>query len=135
MKTSNEPKETNKTGKEFELRFLYGLYEHIRKNKIKCDVFQPIVDDNGIDYVIRTASGKYIEIQIKARTEKHIFTVTKDFKAQPNYWFIFYCGDEKDRYILSSKEVAKMLTDNNHIHITKDIEKYKKRDLDFILKV
>lgn len=128
MKTLNEPKETNKTGKEFELRFLHELYEHIRKKKIKCDVFQPIVDDNGIDYVIRTASGKYIEIQIKARTEKHIFTITKDFKTRQNYWFIFYCGYEKDRYILSSKNVAKMLTDNNHIYITKDMEKYKKLD-------
>ncbi len=134
MKTSNEPKENNKTGKEFELRFLHELYEYMREHNIKCDVFQPIVDDNGIDYVIRTDSGEYIEFQIKGRKEKRIFTITQDFKPRKNYWFIFYCGNEKDRYILSSKEVAKMLTDNNHIHMTKDMEKYKKKNFDCIFK-
>ena len=121
-------------GKFIELHFLIDLDNYMFENKKKFQIYTPFLDDNGIDYVIRTDSGEYIEFQIKGRKEKRIFTITQDFKPRKNYLFIFYCVNEKDRYILSSKEVAKMLTDNNHIHMTKDMEKYKKKNFDCIFK-
>ena len=133
MKTSNEPKENNKTGKEFELRFLHELYEHIRKKKIKCDVFQPIVDDNGIDYIIRTNNGEYREIQIKSRTKKRPFTIKTDFTRHKDYWLILYYNEDNDKnmYILNKTDIAHVIKKYGHINITKELEQYKTDTGDF----
>lgn len=122
-------------GKRFELLCMADIQHYIMENGILGQIYTPIVDDSGIDFAIRMANGKYIEIQAKARAEKRLFTIDA-FTARPNYWFIFYCKNTKgdyDRYILSSKEVAKALTKNNHLTITKDMDKYSKRDFDYIL--
>ena len=112
----------NKTmhlGKKFELRFLADLDEGISK-KIQYQIFTPFLDDNGIDYVIRKSNGEYIEIQIKARDKKRLFTIKNDFKARDNYWFVFYCEDNNEykAYILPSKYVKKELENKASKHIT-----------------
>lgn len=129
-------------GKEFELHFLCDFYDWIGKKYEKYQVYAPWVDDSGIDYAIRTANGEYKEIQVKARKEKKLFTITNDFKVRSNYWFIFYCQDksskkDKDnkeeykRYILPSEYVKKHLTKNKHIRISADTPHY---DFDDIFK-
>ena len=34
------------------------------------DVYVPLVDDHGVDCIVKNKKGKFIEIQIKARSEK-----------------------------------------------------------------
>ena len=124
-------------GKQFELLCMADLQRYMIEHSIAGQVYTPIVDDSGIDFVIRTPDGKYVEVQVKARAEKRLFTIDA-FTARPNYWFVFYCKNKKgdyDRYILSSKEVKSALTDNNHMCITQDMDKYSKRDFGCILSV
>ena len=63
--------------------------------KESLDVYMPLVDDFGVDAVIRKPSGDFIEIQIKARSKKVIFGDAALFAAitheiRPNYYFVFY---------------------------------------------
>ena len=123
-----------KTGKEFELRFLYELYEYMRVNNVQCDVFQPLVDDNGIDYIIRTTNGLYREIQIKARTKKRPFTIDIDLQRYRDYWLLLYYNN--DRYILDKQDVKCELS-KKHINIATETNRhrtYKERDFDSILR-
>ena len=131
-KKNEEQWSSSKTGKEFELFFLHKLYECMRENRVKCDVFQPLVDDNGIDYVIRLPKGTYVELQIKAREEKRLFTIDNTFTERPNYWFVFYCKNQQggyDCYRLKSKKVKNILTKHkNHLRIKEELEKDKVHD-------
>lgn len=123
-----------KVGKEFELRFLQELYKYMRINNVLCDVFQPLVDDNGIDYIIRTTNGLYREIQIKARTKTRPFTIDIDLKRHRNYWLILYY--DNNRYILDARDIKRELSEK-HINIAKETNKhteYKQRDFDYILR-
>lgn len=84
------------------------------------DIYIPLVDDNGIDAVIRKPDGTFVEIQIKARSEdvklgsEGLFAgIHHDYR--PNYWFIFHAEkmfDERScngspipmTWVLSSRE-------------------------------
>lgn len=78
------------------------------------DVFLPIVDDMGIDAIIRKNDGSFIEIQIKARSDKvkfgdaALFTVNKHEKERKNYFFVFYSQRLEAKWIMSSKEFVKI---------------------------
>lgn len=59
------------------------------------DVYLPLVDDHGVDCVIKKEEGTFIEIQIKARSKEVAFgdaglfsAITHDFT--PNFYFVFY---------------------------------------------
>ena len=106
------------TGKGFELRFLCDFMKFAEKKPKYYNVFQPLIDDNGIDFVIRTKNREYKDIQVKGRSNNRTFTIAKKIKAHPNYWFVFYCKNSKDgsnydRYIMNSKDVKP--DNNNHI--------------------
>ncbi|MDR2259247.1 MAG: hypothetical protein LBE14_08890, partial [Treponema sp.] len=77
------------------------------------DIFLPMVDDDAIDAVIKKPDGKYVEIQIKARSKDVTFGDAAMFAAieheyRENYWFVFY-SERIDNTILimSSKEFIK----------------------------
>ena len=81
------------------------------------DVFVPMVDDNGIDVVIRRPDGSFVEVQIKARSKHVIFGDGGLFAAIPhelrvNYWFVFYSERMDKMWILSSKEFIKESVQN-----------------------
>ena len=79
-------------GKEFELSFIQEIMKIIRtKTKYKnCELFLPVIDDDGIDVIIRKSPNDYREVQIKSRDEKDIFTIKNEFTPRDNYWFVFY---------------------------------------------
>jgi len=58
------------------------------------DVYVPLVDDFGVDAVIRKPDGTFIEIQIKARSKDVVFGDAALFAAidfpenRKNYFFI-----------------------------------------------
>ncbi len=59
------------------------------------DCYVPLVDDHGVDCVIKRSDGTFIEIQIKARSnsvtdgDAALFAaITHDYR--PNFYFVFY---------------------------------------------
>jgi hypothetical protein len=82
------------------------------------DIFLPMVDDDAIDAVIKKPDGKYVEIQIKARSKDVTFGDAALFAAieheyRENYWFVFY-SERIDNTILimSSREFIKEAVQN-----------------------
>lgn len=76
------------------------------------DVYMPLVDDFGIDAVIRKPNGKFIELQIKARSKDVTFGDSALFAAinhehRENYYFLFYLVRMESMWLLSSEEFIK----------------------------
>lgn len=73
------------------------------------DVYVPIVDDHGVDAVIKKEDGTFIEVQIKARSKNvtagdgALFSAIKH-ELTPNYYFVFYSERMEKMWILSSEE-------------------------------
>lgn len=81
------------------------------------DVYMPLVDDFGIDAVIRKTSGEFVEIQIKARSKDVVFGDAALFAAithelRSNYYFVFYSERMDSIWILSSEEFIRESTQN-----------------------
>ena len=73
------------------------------------DVYVPLVDDHGVDAVIKQEDGNYIEIQIKARSSEVTDGDAALFAAivhdyRPNFYSVFYSERLKTMWIMSSKE-------------------------------
>ncbi|ADU22396.1 hypothetical protein [Ruminococcus albus] len=73
------------------------------------DVYLPLVDDHGVDCVIKKADGKFIEIQIKARSNEVADGDAALFAAithelTPNFYFVFYSERLDSMWIMSSEE-------------------------------
>jgi len=70
------------------------------------DVYLPIADIRGIDCVIRSKTGKYVEIQVKTRVTtgagEEIFEV-KQFEPRDNYFLACKREDWKKFWVLPSK--------------------------------
>lgn len=59
------------------------------------DVYLPLVDDHGVDCVIKKEDGTFIEVQIKARSSEVTDGDAALFAAithelTPNFYFVFY---------------------------------------------
>lgn len=74
------------------------------------DVYVPLVDDFGIDAVIRKQDNHFIEVQIKARsrTVKHgdaaLFAAIDHPVLRTNYYFVFYSERLDATWIMSSEQ-------------------------------
>ncbi|WP_251833325.1 hypothetical protein [Kaistella pullorum] len=73
------------------------------------DVYLPMVDDDGIDAVIKRPDGSFVEVQVKARSKDVVFGDAALFAAIPheyrnNYWFVFYSERMEMIWILNSHE-------------------------------
>ena len=73
------------------------------------DVYLPLVDDHGVDCVIKKEDGTFIEVQIKARSNEvtdgdaALFSaITHDLTD--NFYFVFYSERLEMMWILSSEE-------------------------------
>ena len=91
----------------FGKRMEYNLVGKMLMEGLDC--YLPLVDDHGVDCVIKKEDGTYIEIQIKARSK----TVTEGdaalfaaitHEAAPNYYFVFYSERLDTMWIMSSEE-------------------------------
>jgi hypothetical protein len=87
-----------------------------RMLKEGLDVFVPVVDDKGIDAVVRRPDGSFIEVQIKARSNDAklgtagLFTVISH-RPRSNYWFVFYSERMEKMWIMTSEEFIKNSTE------------------------
>jgi hypothetical protein len=81
------------------------------------DVYVPLVDDFGIDAIVRKADGSFIELQIKARSadvaigDAALFAAITH-EARPNYYFIFHSERMNSMWIMSSKEFLAEANEN-----------------------
>ena len=55
----------------FGKRIEYSIIGEMLKEGL--DVYTPMVDDMGIDAIVRKSNGKFLEIQIKARSHDVVF--------------------------------------------------------------
>lgn len=86
------------------------------------DVYLPVVDDKGIDAVVRRKDGTYVEVQIKARSKYVVDGDAALFSAiehshRSNYWFVFYSerlGVNGTMWIMSSAEFIKESVQNRN---------------------
>ena len=94
----------------FGKRIEYYLIGQMLKEGL--DVYLPVVDDKGIDTVVRRPDGSYVEVQIKARSKSvrkgdaALFAAI-EHEHRPNYWLVFFSeriGDNGTMWIMSSKE-------------------------------
>lgn len=81
------------------------------------DCYVPLVDDHGVDCVIKKSDGTFIEVQIKARSK----TVAEGNAAlfagivhepRPNFYFVFYSERLETMWIFSSEEFLKECSTN-----------------------
>lgn len=91
----------------FGKRIEYYLVGRMLKEGLDC--YMPLVDDDGIDVVIRKHNGEYIEVQIKARSndvkegDAALFAAM-NHEARSNYFFVFYSERLDAMFIMSSDE-------------------------------
>lgn len=99
----------------FGKRIEYWIIGRMLKEGI--DVYVPMVDDFGIDAVIRKQNGTFIEVQIKARShdvrvgDGALFAAITH-ESRKNYWFVFYSERLNTMWIMSSKEFIKEAVQN-----------------------
>jgi hypothetical protein len=82
------------------------------------DVYIPLIDDFGIDAVVRKRDGTFVEVQIKARSSDIVDGDAALFAAithepRANYYFIFYSARLETTWILSSEEFLRESSLNN----------------------
>lgn len=83
------------------------------------DVYLPLVDDHGVDAVIKKEDGTFIEVQIKARSREvkkgdaALFAAISHDLTQ-NFFFVFYSErvDNGTMWIMSSEEFLKECVTN-----------------------
>ena len=79
----------------FGKRIEYSIIAQMLKEGM--DVYVPLVDDNGIDAVVRKEDGSFVEVQIKARSknvttgDEALFAGIRHAKRE-NYWFVLCRG-------------------------------------------
>lgn len=91
----------------FGKRIEYYIIGSMLKEGLDC--FVPLVDDDGIDCVVRQKNGQFIEVQIKARsndvkTGDAALFAALEHEPRQNYFFIFYSERLQKTWIMSSEE-------------------------------
>ena len=115
------------------------------------DVYTPLIDDHGVDCVVKRPNGTFVEIQIKARSKDAkqggFFSVDKHENAIPDFYFIFYAETQDTMWVFSSEDFVKesgMNTGGKHAgrrrinlvsprgNISKRFIPYIRKDFDFL---
>lgn len=91
----------------FGKRMEYNLVGKMLMEGLDC--YLPLVDDHGVDCVIKKEDGTFIEIQIKARSSEVVEGDAALFCAilhepTPNFYFVFYSERLDMMWIMSSEE-------------------------------
>lgn len=79
------------------------------------DVYMTLVDDQGIDCVVRLDEKRYIDIQIKARSKTakyRSYFSAMSTKPRDNYFFIFYLEKNESFWVVPSNELVSLCFSN-----------------------
>ncbi len=101
----------------FGKRMEYNIVGQMLMEGIDC--YLPLVDDHGVDCVVKKSDGTYIEIQIKARSTEVTAGDAALFAAithelTPNFYFVFVSERLGKMWILSSEEFLKECSTNKN---------------------
>jgi len=84
------------------------------------DVYTTLVDDQGIDCVVRQSPSRYFDVQIKARSKDcnpknagH-FPLIDVSEARPNYVFVFYSERAEMYWVIPSDRIVEPDFANRH---------------------
>lgn len=83
------------------------------------DVYLPLVDDHGVDCVIKKENGKFVEVQIKARSSEvadgdaALFAAITHEKRK-DFYFVFFSERLDTMWIMSSEEFLKECSTNKN---------------------
>ena len=78
------------------------------------DVYMTLVDDQGIDCVIRINDARYLDVQIKARSKNikpknyGFFPALTVPVNRNNYFFIFYVEKADEYWVISSEKIIEL---------------------------
>ncbi len=81
------------------------------------DVYMTLVDDKGIDCIIRLDERTYIDIQIKARSKtakQWNFFAAMTIEPKQNYYFIFYMEKNDSFWVMPSIDVVNYAITNKN---------------------
>lgn len=101
-------RDTASYGKRQEFKAISKLLE------LGFDVYNTLVDDMGIDCIIRINSTRYLDIQIKARSKECLLKNRGYFPAltiidkSENYFFILYSEFIDTYWVIPSNEILAM---------------------------
>jgi hypothetical protein len=83
--------------------------------KRNFDVYMTLVDDQGIDCIVRLDAQRYVDIQIKARSRTaknwNLFAAMT-FEPRENLYFIFYTEANETYWTIPSEELAVLCSQN-----------------------
>lgn len=101
----------------FGKRMEYNLIGKMLMEGLDCYV--PLVDDHGVDCIIKKEDGTFIEIQIKARSSEVADGDAALFSAivheyTENFYFVFYSERLDTIWIMSSEEFLKECVTNKN---------------------
>lgn len=88
--------------------------------KANLDVYIPLVDDDGIDAILRGPDGRKIDLQIKARSSSVLFGDGALFAAlthpavREGYYFLFYAERMDHMWLMSSKDFISNANENRN---------------------
>ena len=99
----NDKKQTHKTGKRAELLTMGKMLAE------KIDVYTPLVDDHGVDAVIRYGNGPFLQVQIKATGKDNQHPVSFNTMGlssrEGKGFFVFYSEKWEQMWIMTRDEV------------------------------
>ena len=84
--------------------------------KDQRELYQPVVDDHGVDLIVRTidynpdapieepSHYEFQEIQVKSVKEGGLFAAI-NIDPRPNYWFVFYIRDIDKMWLINSMDI------------------------------
>ncbi|MCG9909845.1 MAG: DUF4365 domain-containing protein [Flavobacteriales bacterium] len=91
------------------------------------DVYSTLVDDQGIDCVIRIDSKRYLDIQIKARSKtcslknRGYFPLLSIKEKNDNYFFVFYSEMIDTYWVIPSSDIMRMAhEDKTNVSLNKN---------------
>ena len=81
------------------------------------DVYTPVVDDHGVDLLVRLDNGQIIEVQIKSRScnvapKQAALFAAISHKPHANYYFVFYSQILDAIWLMSSEDFVREASQN-----------------------
>lgn len=82
------------------------------------DVFVPLVDDDGIDAILRHPNGRKVDLQIKARSstvgfgDAALFAALVHPEVRQDYYFVFYAERMDMIWLMSSADFIEVSDQN-----------------------
>ena len=79
------------------------------------DVYQTLVDDKGVDCVVRISPTKYWDVQVKARSKDSEYNTlfsAMSITPRDNCVFVFYTEVNDTYWVIPSRDVVKLAIPN-----------------------